>query len=489
MPCTTILAGRLATCDGSTFMARNEDSPAGEFTPKKFVFVSPSDQPRSYRSVISGAELDLPEDPLSYTAVPNALANEGIWGEAGINAAHVAMTETETITSNPRVLGADSLVKGGIGEEDFLTIVLPYIRSAREGVLRLGRLLEEYGTYEMNGIGFQDREEVWWMETIGGHHWIARRVPDDAYAVIPNQQGIDCFDFSDAFGARKDHMCSADMIAFIENNHLDLTMGRKGSLEEERAFDVRASLGSHADSDHTYNTPRAWFMLRHLSPSAAAWDLEKGPWGPGSDTLPWCLKPDHKLTPEEVKYVLSSHYQGTPYDPYGRTGSPEEKGLFRPIGINRNNFASLTQIRPYGRPETGPVQWIAMGSNVFNAFVPFYARVTGTPAYLAGTGEAVSTDSFYWTNRLIAALADPHMDVCRIHLERYQNRVHERAHALLAASDQEAEGLPEEGLRAFLTGANERMADMVREETGALLSRILYEASCRMRNGFARSDG
>ena len=35
---------------------------------------------------------------------------------------------------------------GGIGEEDFLTIVLPYVKTAREGVQRLGALLEEFGT-------------------------------------------------------------------------------------------------------------------------------------------------------------------------------------------------------------------------------------------------------------------------------------------------------------------------------------------------------
>ena len=58
----------------------------------------------------------------------------------------VGMTATETITSNARVLGADPLVvydektqtPGGIGEEDLVTIVLPYIHTAREGVLRLG---------------------------------------------------------------------------------------------------------------------------------------------------------------------------------------------------------------------------------------------------------------------------------------------------------------------------------------------------------------
>ena len=35
------------------------------------------------------------------------------------------MTATETITSNQRVLGADPLVKGGIGEEDIVYLVLP----------------------------------------------------------------------------------------------------------------------------------------------------------------------------------------------------------------------------------------------------------------------------------------------------------------------------------------------------------------------------
>ena len=88
-------------------------------------------------------------------------------------------------------------------------------------MLRLGKLLEEYGTYEMNGIAFQDVDEIWWLETIGGHHWMARRVPDDSYVVMPNQLGIDAFDLDDAFGAQENHLCSADLREFIRDNHLD----------------------------------------------------------------------------------------------------------------------------------------------------------------------------------------------------------------------------------------------------------------------------
>ena len=179
--CTTILVGKNATYDGSTMMARTEDAPAGRFNPKKHIVVKPEDQPKHYKSKLCKFEMDLPENPMQYTAMPNAIPDEGVWGEAGINIKNVAVSETETITSNALVLGADPLVENGISEEDILTITLPYINSAREGVLRLGSILKQYGTYEMNGIGFQDENEVWWLETIGGHHWIAKRVPDEPF--------------------------------------------------------------------------------------------------------------------------------------------------------------------------------------------------------------------------------------------------------------------------------------------------------------------
>ena len=246
MACTTILVGKKASYDGSTMIARNDDSGSGHFTPKKFVVVHPDEQPKTYKSVISHVTIELPDDPMRYTAMPNAVEGEGIWAAAGVNEANVAMTATETITSNPRVLGADPLVKlqpaedgkeevpGGIGEEDIVCIVLPYIRSAREGVKRLGSLLEQYGTYEMNGIAFQDQDEIWWLETIGGHHWIARRVPDDVYVVMPNQLGIDHFDLEDALSDQKEYMCSSDLKEFIEKNHLNLSMD--GSLNPRDAF-------------------------------------------------------------------------------------------------------------------------------------------------------------------------------------------------------------------------------------------------------------
>ena len=307
MACTTILVGRKASYDGSTMIARNDDSGSGHFTPKKFVVVPPQEHPAVYRSVLSHVEVELPGSPMRMTAMPNAVEGKGIWAAGGVNEAGVGMTATETITSNPRVLGADPLVvyqpargeqpevPGGIGEEDIVYLVLPYIHTAREGVERLGKLLETYGTYEMNGIAFQDVNEIWWLETIGGHHWIARRVPDDAYVVMPNQFGIDAFDLEDALTEQKEHMCSADLKEFIEKNHLDLS--------QDGNFSARDAFGSHDDSDHVYNTARAWYMLRTLNPRTLVWDGPDADYTPFSDDLPWCMVPEKKITVEDAETI------------------------------------------------------------------------------------------------------------------------------------------------------------------------------------------
>ena len=265
MACTTILVGKNATFDGSTMVARNEDSPSGQFCEKKFIVVHPNEQPVKYKSVLSHVEIDLPTNPMRYTCMPNAVDNEGIWGACGVNELNISMSATETLTSNERVLGADPLVEyvpavgkegdadyipekvGGIGEEDMVTLVLPYIKSAREGVLRLGELLEKYGTYEMNGIAFQDVNEIWWLETIGGHHWIARRVPDDCYVIMPNQLGLDFFDLEDAFGGQKEYLCSSDLKEFI--NILGNRLNEKNNIVVAVSEGIKDQNGNYISED------------------------------------------------------------------------------------------------------------------------------------------------------------------------------------------------------------------------------------------------
>ena len=466
--CTTILVGKNATYDGSTMMARTEDAPAGRFNPKKHIVVKPCDQPKHYKSLLCKFEMDLPDNPMQYTCMPNAIPDEGVWGEAGINIKNVAVSETETISSNALVLGADPLVENGISEEDICTITLPYINSAREGVLRLGSILKQYGTYEMNGIGFQDENEVWWLETIGGHHWIAKRCPDDGYVVGPNQQGIKSFDFVDAFGEKKDHLCSEDMIEFIVNNKLDLTF--------KKAEDLKT----------VYNTPRAWFMHKYLAPKKYKWEGPNADFTPECDELPWSLTPDHKITVEDVKYLMSSYYQGTKFNPYGKHGDLSEAGKYRSIGVNRTNFVTLTQIRGYMPDELKSLEWIAVGSCAFNAFIPQYSRVDDSPKYIKEVDKTVTTENMYWTNRMIAALADPHYSEAMVWIDRYQNKMAAKGHEFINKFDKKY--VEEKGDKKMLEQANEEIAQFTKKETTDLLGKVLHTASLKMKNAYSRSD-
>ena len=486
MPCTTVLVGKKASNDNSTMISRTDD---GHFDTKKLVVVEPKDQKKKYKSVISHVEIELPDDPMRYTACPSVDTKHGVWAATGINAANVGMTATETITTNPRVLAADPMVvykkaekrgekdiPGGIGEEDIVVLVLPYIKTAREGVLRLAQLLEKYGTYESNGIAFNDENEVWWMETVGGHHWLAKRVPDDVVVVMPNQFGMDSFDLDDALGKKKTHLCSADMREFIEKNHLD--------CNQNGEFDPRKVFGSHSDQDHIYNTPRAWFMGRFLTPLSHRWEGENAEFGPESDNIPWCFVPDRKIAVEDVKYMLSSNYQGTPYNPY-LNHDTGVRGKYRSIGINRTGVTSVCQIRSDAPKPVRGIEWICFGSTTFDALLPVYPNVPKMPDYLSKVTLDVSTENFYWASCLIGALADHSYNTCAQLVERYQNAVMSRGRRIVKEYD---ERIGETGDISLCEKANDELAKMAREESTKTLNFVLLESQKTMKNGYNRAD-
>ena len=325
---------------------------------------------------------------------------------------------------------------------------------------------------------------------------ISRHFPGvgvDEYVVMPNQLGIDKFDLEKALRDQEkyrcpceeyadlEYMCSADLKEFISKNHLDLSMD--GVLNPRDAF------GSHDDSDHVYNTPRAWYMLRNLNPKTKIWDGVNAEFTPYSDDLPWCMIPEKKITVEDVKYVLSSHYQGTSYDPYASYGEKEQRGAFRSIGVNRTDFLSLIQMRPGMEKDCNILEWVAFASNAFNVLVPFYATIDTTPDYFSSTTREVTTDSFYWVSRMIGAMADASYKSSIFHIERYQECVMSKGHQLIGKYDALLEKESDAAKRMSLRHqANQEIADMVKKEASDTLNKVLYELSNQMKNAYSRSD-
>lgn len=126
-----------------------------------------------------------------------------------------------------------------------------------------------------NGIAFKDNEEVWWLETIGGHHWAAVRIPDDSYVVAPNRMNIDEFKFDN-----DDYMCSDDLKQLIDENHLNPDF--EGY---ESHYNLRHIFGSSSIKDSVYNNPRTWYGQNFLGNVSE---------DPQNQELPFICEASHK---------------------------------------------------------------------------------------------------------------------------------------------------------------------------------------------------
>ncbi|MBA1392631.1 C69 family dipeptidase, partial [Lactobacillus sp. XV13L] len=364
-----------------------------------------------------------------------------------------AMTATETITTNSRIQGIDPLLEhGGLGEEDFVTLTLPYLHKAVDGVKRVGYLLEKYGTYEMNGMAFADHDEIWYLESIGGHHWIARRIPDDAYVVAPNRLNIDEFHFGqDGFMADEG---LEDLIAEYQLN------------PDSDGYNMRHIFGSSTVKDAHYNNPRAWFVHNYFDPNFGG--------QPGDQDQPFICCAPRKISIEDIKWIESSHYQDTPYDPYGDLGTPEQKKSFRPIGLNRNFETHILQVRNNVPEEIAGVQWLAFGPNTFNSMVPFYTNVSDTPKRFQ-TGPKFDLKQIFWLNKLTAQLGDTNFKVYGELETDFEQKSLAQCHHIQHETDKEVKGLSGQAVEDALMAANQKMADQVYDNTVELLGNMVKE--------------
>ncbi|MBB6275248.1 C69 family dipeptidase [Porphyromonas circumdentaria] len=378
--CTTIIVGRRMTCDGSMIVARSEDWNA-MFAKNWEVYPDKKEGPKEFVALDSPFRCELPTESLGYTALaPYHLP--GHWGSAGFNSVGVGMSATESIFSNDKALQADPLVENGVAENSVFNIVLPYIRSAREGVKRLGELIEKHGIAEGFGVGFVDEQEIWYLETACGHRWLACRIPEEQYFVTGNQSRFRAYNPED----KENYMASADLIDFaIKHGLYDPSHDGKFDFHEAYARDI--------ELDTTYNYPRVWGLQAMFSPDITN-DVTR-------NDFPVYARANHPITMNDLRKAFRFHYQGTEHDPYLHE-NPQEK--YRPVSIFRTTQTHILQVRSELPAAIGCVNYVAMGMAALGVFLPLYQGVSSYPeAYLKGTNHS-SKDSAYWKFRKVQTL-------------------------------------------------------------------------------------
>ena len=417
--CTTIIIGQEQTADGSMIVARSEDWDAMEAKNYE-IFEGTDNGPREFVAKDSPFRCELPEKALGYSALsPYNL--HGHWGSAGFNTAGVGMSATESIFSSDEVLKHDPLVENGVAENSVFNITLPYVHTAREGVERLGMLIEKYGIAEGFGIGFVDSKEIWYLETACGHRWLACRMPKDQYFVTGNQSRFRTYDPND----KENYLASADLIEFAEKHGL--------YNPAQGAFDFHEAYARDIKLDTTYNYPRVWGLQQFFSPEIKN-DVTK-------NTFPVFAKAAHKVTLTELRTAFRFHYDNTEHDPY-LNSNPKEP--YRPVSIFRTTQTHLLQVRPELPQAIGCVNYVAMGMADLGVFLPLYQGITSYPeAYTKGNGES-SDDSAYWKFRKIMVLG-------MTNYNKYAPVIKEAYAKFEAETDQRQREMEEEYLRIYKT--------------------------------------
>ena len=417
--CTTIIIGQEQTADGSMIVARSEDWDAMEAKNYE-IFEGTDNGPREFVAKDSPFRCELPEKALGYSALsPYNL--HGHWGSAGFNTAGVGMSATESIFSSDEILKHDPLVENGVAENSVFNITLPYVHTAREGVERLGMLIEKYGIAEGFGIGFVDSKEIWYLETACGHRWLACRMPKDQYFVTGNQSRFRTYDPND----KENYLASADLIEFAEKHGL--------YNPAQGAFDFHEAYARDIKLDTTYNYPRVWGLQQFFSPEIKN-DVTK-------NTFPVFAKAAHKVTLTELRTAFRFHYDNTEHDPY-LNSNPKEP--YRPVSIFRTTQTHLLQVRPELPQAIGCVNYVAMGMADLGVFLPLYQGIDSYPeAYTKGNGES-SDDSAYWKFRKIMVLG-------MTNYNKYAPIIKEAYAKFEAETDQRQREMEEEYLRIYKT--------------------------------------
>ena len=328
-----------------------------------------------------------------------------------LDTAYPCLNEKQLAIGETTITGRKLLQnkKGLFLIEELERIALERCTTAREAIQLMGELVRQYGYCDSGEcLTIADKNEVWIFEIFGegpksiGGVWAAVRIPDDEIAVSANISRISKIDLSDP-----DHYMASENV-FDVAKKLNLWDG-KSEFSFWRAY----SGGNYLHEEKNYSV-RELYIMDQLAPSLHL-----------SNTitdLPISVRPDKKVSVEDVSILLGSYYEGTNLNLSGRHLIPNLKGSdsivspfsnpwMRPDEINmyyamgdsvmKNirtvsvpwcSYSTVIQLRSWLPDEVGGVAWISFDNPGESPRFPIFAGVTELPAMLEICGQQTDRD-------------------------------------------------------------------------------------------------
>ena len=407
--CTVIMVGKAASVDGSVMTTHAADCGVCDFTwrhvpganhkpgeTRKIYHINqirtwpPAEGNKWDLYVNDFTGLEIPQVPRTYAF------HHGVFGY--MNEHQLAIGEA-TIGNVRKIFNPTPAAKIDI---TMLTLLaMERCRTAREAILFMGGLAEKHGFgFHDSGemLAVADPEEVWvfeimpvgplWTPQSGkpGAVWCAQRVPDDHVSVCPNESRIGEIDLKN----KNYFLASPNVVSFaVEQGLYDPRSGRPFNWK-------RAYCPAEGSAKRNPRRARLWRFFDLAAPS-----LKLVSHTPNMD-LPFSVKPDHKLSLQDVMGMMRDRCAGTEFDPLrgmrgGPFGNPYYDTTTRTIGTNHAEYTTVTQKRSGLPGPIGGIVWLALGSQDTSCYVPFYAGVNDLPgSYRVGDHWEFSRDSARW---------------------------------------------------------------------------------------------
>lgn len=332
------------------------------------------------------------------------------------------MNEFQVVIGETTFGGPEELInpKGIIDYGSLIYITLQRAKTARDAIKIMAELVDEYG-YCSSGESFSiaDAKEAWIMEMVGkgegkkGAVWVAIRIPDGYISAHANMARITTFNLKDP----ENVLYSKDVISFAREK------GYFNGKDEEFSFaDAYAPMdfGSVRFCDG-----RVWSVFRRVNKSAEKYiSYIKGE---SLERMPLFIKPERKLSLQDVMALMRDHYEGTEFDmtkgiAAGTYNSPyrwrpltwefEGNTYFheRPISTPQTGFSFVSQARDYLPNEIGGILWFGVDDTYMTVYTPMYCSITKAP-HNFGTGLAslshFNWESAFWVFNFVSNFAYP----------------------------------------------------------------------------------